>query len=134
MLVGVIHTVFGWPIRIGERSNPRSLGNFPMQANAAEMLRVACCLATERGVEVCAPVHDAVLICAPLEQIEDDIAAMRAAMAEASRFVLAGFELNTDVKLTRWPDRYMDPRGRQMWERVCTLVAQAEPQQMELGA
>jgi len=134
MLVGVIHTVFGWPIRIGERSNPRSLRNFPMQANAAEMLRVACCLATERGVEVCAPVHDAVLICAPLEQIEDDIAAMRAAMAEASRFVLAGFELNTDVKLTRWPDRYMDPRGRQMWERVCTLVAQAEPQQMELGA
>ena len=134
MLVGVIHTVFGWPIRIGERSNPRSLRNFPMQANAAEMLRVACCLATEGGVEVCAPVHDAVLICAPLEQIKDDIVAMRAAMAEASRFVLAGFELNTDVKLTRWPDRYMDPRGRQMWERVCTLVAQAEPQQMELGA
>ena len=134
MLVGVIHTVFGWPIRIGERSNPRSLRNFPMQANAAEMLRVACCLATEHGVEVCAPVHDAVLVCAPLEQIEDDIAAMRAAMAVASRSVLAGFELNTDVKVTRWPDRYMDPRGRQMWERVCSLVAQPEPQQMALGA
>ena len=134
MLVGVIHTVFGWPVRIGEHSNPRSLRNFPMQANAAEMLRVACCLATERGVEICAPVHDAVLICAPLEQIEHDIVAMRAAMAEASRVVLAGFELNTDVKLTRWPDRYMDPRGRQMWERVCSLVARAEPQQMGLGA
>jgi hypothetical protein len=134
MLMGVIHTVFGWPIRIGERSNPRSLRNFPMQANAAEMLRVACCLATERGVEVCAPVHDAVLICAPLEQIEHDIVAMRAAMADASRDVLAGFELNTDVKVTRWPDRYMDPRGRQMWERVCSLVARAEPQQMGLSA
>jgi hypothetical protein len=134
MLVGVIHTVFGWPVRIGERSNARSLRNFPMQANAAEMLRVSCCLATERGVEVCAPVHDAVLICAPLEQIEDDIVAMRAAMAEASRVVLAGFELNTDVKVTRWTDRYMDPRGRQMWERVCKLVAWAEPQQMELSA
>jgi DNA polymerase-1 len=134
MLVGVIHTVFGWPMRIGERSNPRSLRNFPMQANAAEMLRVACCLATERGVEVCAPVHDAVLICAPLERIDDDIVAMRAAMAEASRFVLAGFELSTDVKVTRWPNRYMDPRGRQMWERVCSLVAQREPRQMGLGA
>ncbi len=74
------------------------------------MLRIACCLAIERGVEVCVPVHDAVLICAPLEQIEDDIAAMSAAMAEAARFVLAGFELSTDVKVTRWPDRYMDPR------------------------
>jgi hypothetical protein len=134
MLMGVIHTVFGWPLRIGERSNPRSLRNFPMQANAAEMLRVACCLATERGVEVCAPVHDAVLICAPLENIESDIVATRAAMAEASCFVLAGFELNTDVKVTRWPDRYMDPRGREMWERVCSLVAQPEPQQMALGA
>jgi hypothetical protein len=134
MLVGVIHTVFGWPMRIGERSNPRSLRNFPMQANAAEMLRVACCLATERGIEVCAPVHDAVLICAPLDKIEDDIAVMRASMVEASRFVLAGFELSIDVKVTRWPDRYMDPRGCQMWERVCSLVARAEPQQMGQGA
>src|SRR5215475_9963210 len=90
MLVGVIYTVFGWPIRVSERSNPRSLRNFPMQANGSEMLRIACCLATERGVEVCAPVHDAVLICAALERLEHDIATMRAAVAEASRLVLAG--------------------------------------------
>jgi hypothetical protein len=122
-LVGMIHTVFGWPIRIGERSNPRSLRNFPMQANGAEMLRIGCCLATESGIEVCAPVHDAVLICAPLDRLEADIAAMRAAMAEASRFVLAGFELGTDVKVIRWPDRYADPRGIEMWNRVCGLVA-----------
>jgi hypothetical protein len=78
MLTGLLYTVFGWPIRIGERSNPRSLRNFPMQANGAEMLRIACCLATERGIEVCAPIHDAVLICAPLDRLEADIAAMRA--------------------------------------------------------
>ena len=122
MLLGVIHTVFGWPVHVGEHSNPRSLRNFPMQANGAEMLRIACCLATERGVEVCAPVHDAVLICAPLDRLEADVAAMRSAMAEASRVVLAGFELNTDVKVVRWPDRYMDSRGVDMWNRVCGLV------------
>jgi DNA polymerase-1 len=110
----------------GERSNPRSLRNFPMQGNGAEMLRIACCLAIERGVEVCAPVHDAVLICAPLNQIEDNVAAMRAAMAEASRFVLDGFELRTDVKVVRWPHRYMDPRGRQMWDRVCHFVHETQ--------
>ena len=126
MLVGVIHTVFGWPIHIGEETNPRSLRNFPMQANGAEMLRVACCLATERGIEVCAPIHDAVLICAPLNRLEDDIAAMRAAMAEASRFVLDGFELATDVKIVRWPERYSDPRGAEMWDRVCNLVLPTE--------
>jgi len=79
-------------------------------------------LVTERGVEVCAPVHDAVLICAPLDRLDADIAIMRAAMAEASGAVLAGFELNTDVKVVHWPDRYMDLRGQQMWDRVCSLV------------
>ena len=89
-----------------------------MQANGAEMLRLAACLATERGVEVCAPVHDAFLICAPLEHLDDDIARMRQAMAEASRVVLAGPEIGTDVSITRFPDRFMDARGAVMWDRV----------------
>ena len=64
-----------------------------MQANGAEMLRLACCLATERGIEVCAPVHDAVLNCAPLERLDADAGGMQDAMREASRMVLNGFEL-----------------------------------------
>jgi hypothetical protein len=74
-----IHTVFGWTLHIGDDSNPRSLRNYPMQANGAEMLRLACCLATERGIEACAPVHDAILICAPLDRLDDDVAGMRGA-------------------------------------------------------
>jgi hypothetical protein len=122
MLHGAIHTVFGWHLRAGENPNTRALRNFPMQANGAEMLRIACCLATERGIEVCAPIHDAVLICAPIDRIEADVAAMRAAMAEVSRVVLSGFELGTDVSIIRYPDRYMDPRGRVMWDRVHRLI------------
>ena len=72
-----------------------------------------------------APVHDAVLICAPLDRFEGDVTAMRAAMAEASQIVLNGFELGTDVSITRWPDRYMDGRGRVMWERVTKLLSRA---------
>jgi len=130
MLTGSLHTVFGWQIHIGERPNPRSLRNFPMQANGAEMMRLAACLATERGVEVCAAIHDAFLICAPFDQLNADIATMRAAMAEASRIVLGGFELGTEVSITRWPDRYMDPRGALMWERVTSLL----PQQLRATA
>jgi hypothetical protein len=126
MLHGSLHTVFGWHVHVNENSNPRSLRNFPMQANGAEMLRLACCLATERGIEVCAPVHDAVLICAPLERLEHDVSRMRACMAEASRAVLAGFELNTDATLIRHPDRYMDKRGRVMWERVLALITRQD--------
>lgn len=126
MIDGSLPTVFGWNVHVGEKVNPRFLQNFPMQANGAEMLRVACCLATERGVEVCAPVHDAVLICAPLVRLEADIAITRAAMIEASRIVLAGFELGTDVSITEWPARYMDPRGAVMWDRVAKLLQELE--------
>ena len=122
MLKNQITTVFGWPIHIGAEVNPRSLRNFPMQANAAEMLRLACCLATERGVQVCAPVHDAVLIVAPLDCLNVDVATMRDAMVEASRIVLTGFELGTDVTMTRYPDRYADPRGVAFWDQVMALL------------
>jgi DNA polymerase I-like protein with 3'-5' exonuclease and polymerase domains len=122
MLTGSLHTVFGWNVYIGHASNPRSLRNFPMQANGAEMLRLACCLATEQGVEVCAPVHDAVLIAAPLDRLDADVARMREAMAEASRVVLNGFELRTDVHEVRYPHRYSDGRGVVMWDRVVRLL------------
>jgi hypothetical protein len=133
MTQGEIRSVFGWPLRIGPNVNPRSLLNFPMQANGAEMLRLACCLATERGIEVCAPIHDAVLICAPLERLEADVVAMRAAMAEASRVVLNGFELGTDAELVRWPGRYMDPRGAVMWDTVMALLDNLEPTRKRAG-
>jgi hypothetical protein len=100
-----------------------------MQANGAEMLRIAGCLGIECGLENCAPIHDAVLICAPLDRLDEDIARMRAAMAEASRAVLGGFELGTDVNIVRYPNRYTDDRGRVMWERVCKLVLRADTKQ-----
>jgi hypothetical protein len=74
-------------------------------------------------------VHDAVLICAPLDRLEHDVSVMRAAMAQASRIVLSGFELRTDVSITRWPGRYMDGRGRVMWDRVMGLLDRAELRQ-----
>jgi DNA polymerase-1 len=130
MLTGSLYTVFGWHVHVGENPNPRSLRNFVCQANGAEMKRLAACLATERNIEVCAPVHDAFLICAPLDRLDQDVAAMRAAMAEASRIVLGGFELGTDVSITRWPGRYMDSRGRVMWDRVMGLLVQSEQRQI----
>jgi hypothetical protein len=93
------------------------------------MLRLACCLATERGIEVCAPVHDAVLVTAPLDRLEADVARMRGAMREASRIVLAGFELGVDASIVRHPDRYEDPRGRVMWAKVMRLLVEAEDAQ-----
>jgi DNA polymerase I len=124
ILTGVITTTFGWPIHVARESNPRSLMNFPMQANGAEILRLACCMATEEGIEVCAPIHDAVLICAPLENLDACISRTQHIMAEASRIVLDGVSLRTDAEIVRWPERYVDGRGTVMWETVMELLSE----------
>ena len=123
-LHGSLYTTFGWRLHLGPQVNPRSLRNFPMQANGAEMLRLACCFATERGVRVCAPVHDALLIEAPLDDLGVAVATAQGAMAEASRLVLAGFSLRADASLIRYPDRYTDARGQRMWDTVWEIVAE----------
>jgi hypothetical protein len=122
MLHGYLESVFGWRVHVGPDANPRSLRNFPMQANGAEMLRLACCLATERGITICAPVHDALLVEADADAIDAVVERTREAMREASELVLPGFPLRTDAKVVRWPDRYLDERGRRMWETVCRLL------------
>jgi DNA polymerase I len=123
ILTGRIQTVFGWSLHVGAEFNARSLMNFPMQANGAEMLRLACCLATERGIRVCAPVHDALLIEAPTDEVDDRGAALQACMREASQVVLCGvLALGSDAKVVRWPARYMDERGAVMWEMVTRLL------------
>jgi DNA polymerase-1 len=128
-----LSTVFGWRLHPTEYSRPTTLMNYLMQANGAEIIRLACCLGTERGIRICAPIHDAILIEAPLDRLEADIATMRDAMAEASRIVLGGFELLTECadggdfpQVIRYPQRYMDERGSEMWNTVLELVSERQ--------
>jgi hypothetical protein len=124
MLHGWLQTVFGWRVRVGPNANPRSLANFPVQANGAEMLRLACCFVTERGIQLCAPVHDALLIEGPAADIDEVVRDTQAAMAKASRIVTGGFELRSEAKIVRHPDRYMDVRGQRMWDSVMRILAE----------
>jgi len=126
VLTGLLPTVFGWHLHVGKDTNPRSVMNFPMQANGAEMLRLACYFGIKAGIEICAPIHDAVLIAAPLDRPPEAVAEMQNAMRLASRAVLNGFELRTDVKLVRFPERYMDKRGADTWERIMRLLDELE--------
>jgi DNA polymerase I len=119
---GKLSTIYGWPLHVGREIKPRSLMNFPMQAHGAEMMRIAAIAATEAGIEVCCPIHDAFLIAAPLELIDEHTAAMRDIMEKASRAITGGLTVRTDHKIIRSPDRYMDGRGKAMWDRVMTLL------------
>jgi DNA polymerase I len=122
MLRLYLHTVFGWNIRVGTNTNSRALRNFPMQANGAEMLRHACCIAIERGVTICAPIHDAILIEANVEDLDVAIDVAQQAMADASSLVLDGFKLRSDAKRIVYPERYQDERGELMWATVMKLL------------
>ena len=98
-------------------------------------MRITACLATEAGIRLCAPVHDAFLIAGTLEEIGSNEQAgsvtrkMREIMREASMTVLDGFEVRTETKIFRYPDRYMDERGTTMWNRVMGLLDEAEATQ-----
>jgi len=121
---GTLKTVYGWPLRCGpgKEPNPRSLLNFPMQANGAEMLRLAACLATEAGLRVCAPIHDALLLEAPLEQLDEDVRRLSTIMSDASKMVMGALSCRVDVDIVRYPDRYRDDGGGGMWDRVMGLL------------
>lgn len=124
-------TLFRWSMQIDGRTKPRTITNFPMQGNGAELLRWACCFATEAGIEVHAPVQDALLIGGPADTIGEVVAEAEDAMAKACDLVLDGFILRTDAKIVRYPDRYMDNRGAEMWNRMMRLLDELEG--MEVG-
>lgn len=127
MLTGKLETVFGWPIHTLGGDNPRSLANFPCQGNGAEMMRLACSMATEAGIAVCCPVHDALLIEADVGQIEAVVSRTQAIMQEAGRIVLDGFSIESDAKIVCYPERYVDEdRGLDMWQKVVHLAHLAE--------
>lgn len=115
-------TTYGWQLFSDDTPNGRSLCNFPMQANGAEMLRLACIRLAADGVRICAPVHDAILIEAPLADLDAVVVHTQAIMRQASAAVLAGFMLESDAKIVRSPERYMDDRGVKMWNTVMGLL------------
>jgi DNA polymerase I-like protein with 3'-5' exonuclease and polymerase domains len=134
---GVMQTAFEWKCRIGiveSLVNVRSIRNWPVQATGADILRIACILMVRHGIKLLGSVHDAVLIEAPVDRIERDAALARECMRRASRIVLNAaadgpHELRTDAKIIRYPDRYNDKRGEEIWTYVLRHLAGYERQQ-----
>ena len=119
---GKLLSALGWELQITGTTKPNTVSNWPCQANGSEMLRLAVIAAVENDIRVCAPVHDALLIEAPEDEIDAAVCLTRRLMGQASRVVLSGFEVRTDVKIVRHPNRWVDPRGAFMWERICSLI------------
>ena len=116
---GYLVSRLGWKIHIKQKySNERSIRNFLMQSNGAEILRLAISMGVDGGLSITAPVHDAIMLESSAENLVDDTDKAKAFMVEAGRQILNEFELRVDDEKVYWPDRYEDERGRAMWNAV----------------
>jgi DNA polymerase-1 len=123
-----ISTPFGWYMKCPSGINPRTVRNFPIQSTGAEILHVASVLAERRGIRIVAPIHDAFIAEADADQEEETSVALDRIMRDASRVVLRGHELRTDVQIIRAGGRYFDKRGLEMWTAVTEILARLERQ------
>jgi hypothetical protein len=121
-----LRTPFGWVMQCPSGTRKNLLRNFCMQSGGSEILHVACILAERRGIEIIAPVHDALMAEGPLEHVAEISAALDRTMRDAAAIVLRGYELPTDQQIIRPGETYYDKRGVEMWTTVTKLVARLE--------
>jgi DNA polymerase I len=122
-----IVSALGWPMAVHAGTSRRTLFNYPVQATAADMMRLAAIAAHEARVHVCAPVHDAFWVAAPLNELDQTIATMTEIMLRASRATI-GLTIPVELATTvRWPQclgdsRKADAKGQTMWLEVQQLI------------
>jgi DNA polymerase I-like protein with 3'-5' exonuclease and polymerase domains len=119
---GQMWTCFGWCRYLDGADSTRSLKNWAIQSHGADILRIAAIWANRHGLRLIGTVHDAILIEAPADRIDRDVALLQEIMRRASRVVLSSpgreFVLRSSATIVRYPDRYSDRRGALMWRLV----------------
>jgi hypothetical protein len=72
-------------------------------------------------------VHDAVLIEAPLEDLNKALAATQQIMGDVSELVLGdGYRIGTDFSVTRYPDVYVDEDAGDLYHVVMQAAREAD--------
>jgi hypothetical protein len=105
-----------------------SLQNFQMQAHGAEMLRLACIYAAEKGLAICAPLHDAIFAVASMEDEQQALADLRKCMERAASDLL-GIAIPIEFFVTRYPDHFVPddkPMAVVVWDKMMKALEKAE--------
>ena len=113
-----IESGFGWPLYLSSSPNRRTLYNFPMQSNGAEMLRLATTRLCDAGIVPITLVHDAVLF---ETTSRADVEHAAEIMRTAGRDVCDGLEIGVDAdQMLENGARYADKRpvAKKMWATV----------------
>ena len=125
---GVLVARDGWRCLVTSRTPEFTVRNWPIQSNAAAIFRLAGLMARRLSVRICAVVHDALLIEAPVERLELDILRTTECLERASRMFLHGLTLRVDPKVIREGERFSDEkRGARVWAHVERTLREMEP-------
>src|SRR6185295_1734144 len=96
----------GWRCGMGSWTTEFTARNWLIQANSGGIFRHAGLMARRLGIKVCAVVHDALLIEAPVDQIEIEVARASLCLRRASAMYLNGLVLRVDTKIIRENERF----------------------------
>lgn len=128
LIRGEMHSVMGWPQRIVAVSR-RAIANYAAQSNGAELMRLAACVATEEGIEICMPVHDQFLAVAPSAEARAVADRLGRIMVEAGTTLFGNaLTFRSDHKIIPHGQRYTDKRDLETWP-----FAVAEARRLENG-
>jgi DNA polymerase I len=122
---GFIKTPFGYSMNVHREVSDNTLLNWSMQATCAEILRLATSRMVDEGLSICATVHDSVLLEADLETIDQHVEVAKECWRWASEKVLK-FRLDADAKVVRYPDRYTDEDGSEVWSQLIRFLEEIE--------
>jgi DNA polymerase-1 len=126
---GVIHSPFGWPMAVTSATKSRTLMNYLAQSSGADMMRIAAIAATEAGIRVACPIHDAFWILAPLDQLSETIQHMVEIMIKAGEAVTGGLTIGVTVEAQIPAPKCLgdirkpDDKGHAMWGEVRNIIA-----------
>ncbi|MES2736640.1 MAG: DNA polymerase [Verrucomicrobiota bacterium] len=117
-------TPFGWAIRksdiSGEEINPRSVGNWPVQATGSDILRIAAISLVERNITVVALVHDALVVECAHAEADDVVRTVTGLMEETSMAVLSGERCRVEATVSAPGGGWAD--ASPMFEKVTRII------------
>lgn len=115
-------TPLGWEMRLRGPVKNNMIQNWPAQSTAADILRLLTIAAEDAGLSICALIHNAVLLEAAENDIEEAVAEMRDLMVRAGRVVI-GADLRVGKPQIVWHhQRFYDKDGEPLYRKIRTLL------------
>jgi hypothetical protein len=109
----------GWRLFGGEDIGWRTIDNFWAQGSGSEMLRSAVVKIRQARIDIVALIHDAIILEADVDDIEDAATTAARIMGDVSEKILLGrLRLRTEAKFVYPGNRLLCKEALPMWELV----------------